>query len=168
MARDAGAPYFLQSHSAHSIGDLKSVSEGVKDTEKFYKPVCSPFGDAASPVPNEIQAARLDNFGPTASRGSSQSSVIKVPRSGAEDADLVALRKHIQNLQAENDDLLSHRAGEKESRELSCSSTRRLHLNSNKGCAYTCCTTNRTEVGRQGSSVCQYLLRCSRFGFTFH
>lgn len=43
----------------------------------------------------------------------SRFSIGRVPSSGVEDVDLMALRKHIQELQADNDDLLSHRAGDK-------------------------------------------------------
>lgn len=43
----------------------------------------------------------------------SRSSVSKVPRYGAEDAAIVALSNHIQDLFAENDEQLSCRAGEK-------------------------------------------------------
>lgn len=44
--------------------------------------------------------------------GESRSSVGKVPSSGVENADLVALCKLTQDLKAVNDDLLSHAAGE--------------------------------------------------------
>lgn len=98
VARGSYALIFFPARAGQATGDFKLDTEWVKFMEKPSEPVAVAFEDAVPSVPSEVQA------------GGSRSSASRLPSSGVEDADLVALREHIQELQPENEDLLSRRA----------------------------------------------------------
>lgn len=100
LARESDAAVFRRAGSAQATGDLASVSKEVKTVEKPFETVGFDAGDAST-VPSEIQVEDR------------RSSVSKVLSPGAENADLVSLRKNMKELQAENEDFLLRRAGNK-------------------------------------------------------
>lgn len=69
------------------------------DLEKFSDAMADVASDNTHPVP------------PHTNRRGAQSPASVVPSSGADDADMVAISTHIQELQTEKEDLLPRHAG---------------------------------------------------------
>lgn len=92
VGRDTKSLVFARSRSLQATSDIEVIGQGkLVVVEKPFE--ANVTGEVVSPVLNEVtmEAARP--------RGS------LVPSSGVEDPGLVALRAHIQDLQAENEAL---------------------------------------------------------------
>lgn len=86
LARASAPPVFRRPRSSQATGDLMSVSKGVKTAEKPSGPVVGVAGYASLPVLIERKGKH------------SRSSISKALSSGMADADLIALRRHMQKL----------------------------------------------------------------------